>query len=233
MRPGWNLAASWCRFRGTSGPVRQSAAPPVERGAAAGASAHRRWSRRRSGDRPTHHIAQGSFAVASREMVIPLAECAHMLGMDGPAISLRAGDGCVELVQHSDEPAALADDVQYTQGRGPTPDVARRGSRVMLPDLASEPDTPWPGLIPDLQQLGIQAVFALPMQIRGAQLGVLTGHRCSPGNPTSEQWAGTSAADALLRIKAHAYAHGQPLLATATSILGHRLRLEDDPPGQA
>lgn len=211
--------------------------------------------------------------------VIPLAVCAQILGVDGLAITLRTADGDLELVRYSNQYAALVDDVQYTQNRGPTPDAAQLGAPVLLPDIAVGPDPRWPGLLPDMQQLGIRALFALPMRLQGALRGALTAHRRTPGVLTPEQWKnalvlthtitclarrcatdlqspvtwlgqpnplhraavhraagvvaaelGTSATNALLRIKAHSYGQNQHILATADCILGRHLRLEKDPP---
>ncbi|MFD0418701.1 ANTAR domain-containing protein [Streptomyces sp. NPDC127108] len=201
-----------------------------------------------------------------------LRRCARMLRLDGLALSLAQAGGAPELLWHTDEKAALLDDLQFTQGQGPSSDVLHSHTPVLWPDLTCFPPNQWPGLAAALQELGVQAVFAFPLSVGVIHLGALTGHRAapgplypqqtddalaltdtltelltSPGAPTvlaghsclhrAEVHQATgmtavrlnvSAADALARIRAHAYRHNEPLLDTARAILTRRLSLTDN-----
>lgn len=139
----------------------------------------------------------------------PAARCACALGVSGVGVTVgAAGDG--ELVWRSDEVARALDELQFMVGEGPCVDAAA-GSPVFEADLARSAHARWPGFAAAALELGVRAVFALPLQIGPVRLGVFELHRDRPGalvgdvldgalafaQATTAALAGIPAADAL------------------------------------
>lgn len=124
---------------------------------------------------------------------LPLTECADALGLDGLAFLVAPGGPPPELLQSCGTRTAPLEDLQLTQGQGPTTDAAR-GTRFLGVDLPTVPDERWPGLLPAVLDLGVHAIFAFPLRVGVIVLGVLTGHRTAPGpmpptaSPTRSSW---------------------------------------------
>jgi len=114
------------------------------------------------------------------EAVAPRS-CAEVLGMTGVAVTALIAGGGQELLWRTDGVSARLDDLQFTLGQGPTFDVAASGELVLESDLADVPWQRWPVFTPAAQELGVQAVFAVPLQIGAIRLGVLLAHRDVPG----------------------------------------------------
>ncbi|PWI19982.1 hypothetical protein DI272_41815 [Streptomyces sp. Act143] len=208
-----------------------------------------------------------------------LRACAKVLGLDGLAVSVTRPGDSTELLRYTGERAAQLEDVQFTQGQGPGPEAARTGLPVTEHDLTVNHSARWPGLVPELLDLGVRAVFAYPLALGTVRLGVLTGHRTTVGALSGEQDAdaralaqrltlllidraaspddpvvwltetshlhraevhqatgmvakqlGVSPAEALVRIRAHAFQTGRPLLETARAILARELFLTANHP---
>lgn len=111
---------------------------------------------------------------------LPLRECADALGLDGLAFLVAPGGPPPELLQSCGALTAPLEDLQLTQGQGPTTDAAR-GTLFLGADLATVPSARWPGLLPAVLDLGVHAIFAFPLRVGVIVLGVLTGHRADPG----------------------------------------------------
>ncbi len=135
---------------------------------------------------------------------LPLEACARSLGLDGLALLLAPGDTTPEVVQSFGEHTTALEDVQLTQGQGPSLDAARHGILLLLPDLADPTafaPTRWPGLPGEVGELGVGAVFAFPLRIGVISLGALTGHRIQPGPLSHDQLAAAfNLADTLAQI---------------------------------
>jgi hypothetical protein len=210
--------------------------------------------------------------------LLPLAACARELGLDGLALLLASSDTSTELVQSHGTLTGALEDLQLTQGQGPSRDAALTGALLLLPDLADPAGCAagrWPGLPGALHDLGVGAVFALPLRLGVINLGALTGHRLRAGPLTPDELAdalhladtltqvlitlaarpaatsgmlpaddglyfaevhqatgllaaehGLTCAQALVRLRAHAFAHNRRLLSCARDVLDHRLLLE-------
>ncbi|MEC4020763.1 GAF domain-containing protein [Streptomyces sp. H27-D2] len=204
---------------------------------------------------------------------LPLPDCAKALGLDGLAFLISPEGRPAELMQSHGPHTEAVEDLQLTQGQGPTLDAARDGALVLVPDLTALGPDRWPGLPGDLIKLGVQAAFAFPLRIGVIVLGVVSGYRTTPGPMNAAQLAdalsltrmltavvtgvagkpGTPAsvlfddglnfaevhqatgmiasqleipaAQALARLRAHAFSHGLPILRTARDVLEGRLRL--------
>ncbi|MGW9209699.1 ANTAR domain-containing protein [Embleya sp. NPDC055664] len=117
---------------------------------------------------------------------LPLSECAESLGLDGLAFLLAPGGPPPELLQSCGALTAPLEDLQLTQGQGPSTDAAH-GTLFLAADLPAIPPTRWPGLLPEIMDLGVHAIFAFPLRLGVIVLGVLTGHRTTPGPMTPGQ----------------------------------------------
>ncbi|WP_037896796.1 GAF and ANTAR domain-containing protein [Streptomyces sp. NRRL S-920] len=208
--------------------------------------------------------------------------CARALGVDGVAVSVTVGSRLNELLWATPGVSTRLEDLQFTLGEGPGPQVAESGAAVSVPDLGREPASRWPALLPEALALGIRAVFCLPLLAGTACLGTMTLQRARPG-PLEEmsltdawivthaltatlvrdsgQWdafaaaedgshlyraavhqatgmisvqAGVSLAEALVRLRAHAFRHGRPLIEVAEDVVARRVHFrQDDGDGRA
>ncbi|WP_327351045.1 ANTAR domain-containing protein [Streptomyces sp. NBC_01304] len=207
---------------------------------------------------------------------LPLRQAGRELGLDGLAFVLAPGGRPGELVQAFGEFTVSLEDLQLTQGQGPSPDAALRGTIILVPEMALLDATRWPGLPGPVLALGVRAVFAFPLRIGIIAIGVLTGHRTSPGPMTTDQLTaaltvadllaqylvsrvsdpadayrildgtslhfaevhqatgmlaaqlGVDCAQALARLRGHAFRHDQLLLTIARQVLAHRVHLDAD-----
>jgi GAF domain-containing protein len=130
-----------------------------------------------------HELADRRTAALDESFGRRCAEAFGVAGLSftlfgGPA-SLGAGPG--EPVWFSGPTGAALEDVQFTLGEGPGPDVPASGTLVLDADLELVPRTRWPAFLPAATKLGVRAVFALPVRTGALLLGVLTLHRDTPG----------------------------------------------------
>lgn len=118
--------------------------------------------------------SRGLGAVAARK-------CARVLGVSGVAVSVLVSGGSGDVVWRTDGVSVRLDDLQFTLGQGPGVDAAVSGELVLEPDLAAVPVQRWPVFTPAALELGVRAVFAVPLQIGAIRLGVLLAHRDEAG----------------------------------------------------
>ena len=173
---------------------------------------------------------------------------------------------------------AALEDLQFTMGEGPCQDAYASGRPVHAPNFNAATSARWPTFVLQALDSGVGGVFAYPMSIHGAKVGVLTLYQDKAGELTAEQHydsiaiatlltetvlsmqdkapAGElaggledvvgyraeihqasgmvsiqlriSVTEALLRIRAHAFAIGSPVGVVAGDIVARRLRLSDD-----
>jgi hypothetical protein len=106
-------------------------------------------------------------------------ECACVLGVTGVGVTVGTMD-VGALVWRSDEVAVALDELQFTVGQGPCVD-ALGGTPVLESDLTNGAHARWPGFTPAALDLGVRALFALPLTVGAMHLGVLELHRDTPG----------------------------------------------------
>ena len=122
----------------------------------------------------------------------------HAASVDGAVLTLATeADGL--RVGSCGSRAADGDDLQRTNGTGPTPD-ALAGDFVMVADLRMAEDR-WPLLARLAVTAGVAGVFALPLNIDDQAVGALTLYRDEPG-----RWSPPRAAEALLAAEGVAVA---------------------------
>ncbi|MEV5597447.1 ANTAR domain-containing protein [Streptomyces sp. NPDC052496] len=129
-------------------------------------------------------------AVDAEEHRVWALQCAHALGLEGVAVSLRWG---AELVWFSDDTSARLEDAQFTLGQGPF-----SAPPYQVVDLSAGETERWPQFAAEAQALGVRAMFVWPVRAGGVRFGSLTGYRLTPGPLTAPQAAdGLRVADAL------------------------------------
>jgi hypothetical protein len=222
-------------------------------------------------------VAALSVAGSRGLATVPVGLCAEVPGVTGVAVSVLIPGGGGEVVWRSDGPSARLDDLQVTLGEGPAVDVATSGLLILEPDLATVPAQRWPAFTPAALELGVRAVFAVPLQIGAIRLGVLVTHRAVPGpigdgmladtlaladaatdallgqgtgGPAPPVWLsdqpagyraqihqatgmisvqlGVTQAEALIRMRAHAFSQHRALADVASDVVARQLRFDKD-----
>jgi hypothetical protein len=128
-------------------------------------------------------------------------DAVRALSASGVGVSVMTDDGVHGMAAASDAHTALVEDLQFTYGEGPCIDAFAAGTPVLVSDLADGAAGRWPVYTPAVRAEGIGAVFAFPLQIGAARLGVLDVLRTSPG-PLSRADLGQAltVADRLVRL---------------------------------
>lgn len=190
-------------------------------------------------------------------------------------------DGEVRGIAGASDPVSeRLEELQFVMGEGPCLDAYGSRRPVQEPDLRST--SRWPGYTPAVLEHGVEAVFAFPLQIGAARLGVLDVYRTAAGPLSPETFAealsfaelaveslldgqasavaasddlepdladalenrselyqaqgmlmvdlGVPLAEAMARLRAHAFATGQRPGAVAHEIVAGRLVLDRDAP---
>lgn len=105
----------------------------------------------------------------------------------GVSITLIVDHRPDAVVAASDETSERLTELQLTAGDGPCLDAAAARRPVLEPDLARAGARRWPAFGSAAQEVGVRAVFAFPMQVGEARLGVLEIYRDSAGSLTPAQ----------------------------------------------
>lgn len=115
------------------------------------------------------------------------AACAEALSVTGAGIILLAGSDERTSLGISDDVEGVIEEAQFTLGEGPCVDAARHGIPVHEPDLATPDHMRWPTFSARAVAAGVAAIFALPLQVEAARIGVLNLYRDGPGRLAPEQ----------------------------------------------
>jgi hypothetical protein len=119
------------------------------------------------------------------------------LAASGAGVTVMTGDGVRGVSAASDPDSARLEELQFVLGEGPC--IEAYGSRrpVLISDLTDGAMTRWPAYAPAVADTGVRAVFAFPLQIGAARLGVLDVFRDRAGALTADQlWHAVLLADA-------------------------------------
>lgn len=106
--------------------------------------------------------------------------CVEVLDVDGAGISIMNDSTTWGTFGSSGDISRRLEEFQFTFGEGPCLDAVRSGEPVSAVDLDDPAEQRWPALRSSLLDLGIQAVFALPVGQRHRGLGRST---CSVAAP--------------------------------------------------
>ena len=102
------------------------------------------------------------------------------LPASGVGLSVMTSDGVHGVVTASDPATEALERFQVTLGEGPCLDAFTTRRPVLEPDLSAGAARRWPAYCAAAVEHGAAAVFALPLQIGAARLGVLDVYRQTP-----------------------------------------------------
>ena len=115
--------------------------------------------------------------------------CVVGLDVDGVAISLLTASSARETLCATDATAQLLEDLQFSLGEGACVEAALTGRPVLVADLPhSSQASRWPifaGAVVEQSQVG--ALFAVPLQWKTINVGVLDLYRKAPGSLSEAQ----------------------------------------------
>ena len=200
------------------------------------------------------------------------------LSASGVGMAVMADGGLRGMTAASDPATERLEELQLTLGEGPCIDAYASRRPVLVPDLSGGAMTRWPAYAPAAHAKGVRAVFAFPLQVGAARLGMLDVFRTAPGMLSPDELAlalsfaevavstlldghrdnpgetddgpgdplGSRAelfqaqgmvmvqlkvtlAEAMVRMRAHAYANDRRLAHIAADIIARRLRFDPDP----
>lgn len=103
------------------------------------------------------------------------------LPASGAGVSLADHHGVTGLSASSDAESDYLQELQFTLGEGPCVDALAGRRPVLEPDLEAGAMARWPMYAPSVLVRGVKAVFAFPLQVGAARLGVLDIYRRESG----------------------------------------------------
>jgi hypothetical protein len=109
------------------------------------------------------------------------------LSASGAGITVMSGDGVRGVGAASDPGSERLEELQFTLGEGPCIDAYASRRPVLISDLVDGAMTRWPVYAPAVVEKGVRAVFAFPLQIGAARLGVLDVFRDRAGPLSSNE----------------------------------------------
>lgn len=218
---------------------------------------------------PAHGAEQG-VAAGMRRLC---GAAGRALAASGTGLTVMAGGGLRGVTAASDAVAERLEELQLTLGEGPCIDAYESMRPVLVPDVADGAMSRWPVYAPAAHAEGVRAVFAFPLQIGAARLGVMDVFRAeagmlssdeltlaltfaevavstllddhgNPGTGPAGDWLdgplssraelfqaqgmvmvqlGVSLAEAMVRMRAHAYVHDRRLREVAADVVARRL----------
>ncbi|MER5730776.1 GAF and ANTAR domain-containing protein [Streptomyces sp. NPDC002138] len=113
--------------------------------------------------------------------------CVDLLDITGASVSLSGDNDAQALWWSSDTVAGQLAEAQYSLGDGPCRSAMALAAPVLAADLKSGTDARrWPVFAQQALELGVRAVFSLPLGSGGLAVGTLDLYRDRPG-PLSER----------------------------------------------
>lgn len=99
-------------------------------------------------------------------------------------------DHAYNPIAATDHLGTFLDDEQFALGDGPTFQAQKSPAPILLEDVQAHRATArWPVFAKIAEGHGIHGVFAFPLRIGDAYLGVLTAYRARAGEPSAGQYA--------------------------------------------
>ncbi len=114
------------------------------------------------------------------------AAAARALSAFGAGLTVMVKDGVRAVTAASSLDIERLEELQLTLGEGPCVDAFASARPVLIPDLASAMAR-WPVYAPAVYASGVRAVFAFPLQVGAARLGMLDVFRTTPGMLTGSE----------------------------------------------
>lgn len=116
--------------------------------------------------------------------------CVELLTVDGAAISLIHQGTSRGTFGSSGPLSRRLDELQFTFGEGPCLDSVRTARPVLVADLGDPAEERWPAFAGALLEAGVRAVYALPVAVASASVGVLDLFRNTAGPLAGDDLAG-------------------------------------------
>ncbi len=114
---------------------------------------------------------------------------ARVLPACGAGVTVQTLDGALGVAAASDPASAALEDTQFALGVGPCVDAFAWRRPVLTPTLAAVDERRWPGYATPALERGGAAVFAFPLQVGAARLGVLDIYRARRGSLSTYELA--------------------------------------------
>lgn len=115
--------------------------------------------------------------------------CVDFLDVSGAGVMLMAQRTHQGTLFGTDDTIRSLEDLQNAAGEGPCIDAHNLGRPVLEPDLAGQGERTWPTLAASALDVGMQAVFAFPLQLDDTSFGALDLYRDHPSPLSPEQIA--------------------------------------------
>jgi hypothetical protein len=199
----------------------------------------------------------------------------HLPGISGVGLAVMTRLPAQDIRYASNHLSEQIEQLQIMLGEGPCVDAFSAGQPVLAPDLTEVSwARRWPAFAPEALDAGARALFALPLQVGSARLGVMDLHRDAPGRLQGGQLAdalvfaeattqallieaharalqgvgnlydsyntvvhqatgmvkaqlNVGIAEALVRLRAYAYAEERSIEGVARDVVGRRLRFDE------
>src|SRR5689334_14555142 len=128
----------------------------------------------------SEHARDVSGAASAASLVARICRAMNRsLPITGVAVSVMTPGGHRGVVYATDETARSLEDTQFTVGEGPGCDAFESGQAVLVSDLRGF-SARWSAFCEVAGDLAVCAVFAFPLHMGAAGLGVLTAYRGAP-----------------------------------------------------
>lgn len=108
------------------------------------------------------------------------------LGVSGASITVVSHGGRHSTICSSDNTAARAEALQFVVGQGPHWDALASRAPVISTDLGAASEERWPLFVDGLGGLGIASIFAFPMLMGAALVGVVDLYSLTPRSVDQE-----------------------------------------------
>jgi hypothetical protein len=131
-------------------------------------------------------MADGEASGVAHGMRRLCGAAARALSASGSGLTVMVKDGTRAVTTASDLATERLEELQLTLGEGPCVDAYASRRPVLIPDLTSAMAR-WPVYAPAVHAAGVRAVFAFPLQIGAARLGMLDVFRTETGMLTADQ----------------------------------------------
>ena len=113
----------------------------------------------------------------------------HALSASGAGASVLTDDGLRGASAASDADSERLEELQFVLGEGPCLEAFGSRRPVLVANLDNRPTDRWPVYAAAAYEGGIRAVFAFPLQVGAARLGVLDVFRDRAGALTTDELA--------------------------------------------
>lgn len=158
---------------------------------------------------------------------------ATALSAYGARVSVLTSQGTWGFAVASDPASQHLEELQFALGEGPCVDAIATSRPVLVADVNAGTTSRWPMYAAAVQEYGVRSVFAFPLRTEATRLGVLDVFRMQAGQMSPDGvmvmvQLDVSLAEALVRMRARAYAEGRPLADVARDVVARTLRFDQD-----